>query len=771
MKHICNIVKSTIFYPLILFTCYFSNAYGQDWKAKWISMQLPETEKTNIWLGFIKEVEVAALPKKALAKIAVDSKYWLYINGKLVVFEGGLKRGPNIHDTYYDEVDITPYLKLGNNLIAIDLWHFGKQGFSHHDSGKPGLLFDLQAEDLTILSDASWKVNRIASFSTAEKPLVNFRLPESNLLFDARLEDNRSAYIKSESDGKQNAIEIGNAGSQPWNKLVKRPIPLWKDYGVKKIAKSAITRVGDTLKCKLPYNMQFTPVIALKKANAGDKIILATDNYYYYNGNDDIIRAEYIAKDGKQDYESPGWMNGHSMYIVVPKGVEVDYVGYRETGYDTEFAGEFNCSDEFFNKLWEKARRTLYITMRDNYMDCPDRERALWTGDAVLESEESYYALSTSSHALSKKWLTEVLQWQKEDGKLFSPIPSVIWDKELPGQVLATIGYYGVWTYYLHTGDKSIIELAYPRSQKYLALWEFEDNGLVKIRKGDWTWGDWGENRDIRLLYNLWYYLALKSQYLIAQELGYTQERSQLEVQMNKLKAAFNQQFWKNGEYRSLDYEGITDDRAHALAVVSGIADNTKYKDIENVFDIQYHASPYMEKYVFEAMYIMGIQEKANQRHKKRFEKMVNNDYFTTLFEGWGIGKEGFGGGTVNHAWSGGGLSVLHGYMAGVRPVKPGYEEFVVAPQMDGITDLHTLIPTIKGDIVLDIMNTKTNLIITLQVPKGSTARIKRPNKHLLQKVQLNGVGNKDIMSIENADDIQLKSGKWTISMIKNTLE
>src|SRR5690606_4574125 len=106
---------------------------------------------------------------------------------------------------------------------------------------------------------------------------------------------------------------IGKAGDQPWNKLVKRPIPLWKDFGIKRIAKTDITQVGDTLMCKLPYNMQFTPIIALKRADSGQKLVLATDNYFHYNGGDDIVRAEYITKSGKQYYENPGWMNGHYM--------------------------------------------------------------------------------------------------------------------------------------------------------------------------------------------------------------------------------------------------------------------------------------------------------------------------------------------------------------------------------------------------------------------------------------------------------------------------
>src|SRR5690606_32148792 len=122
---------------------------------------------------------------------------------------------------------------------------------------------------------------------------------------------------------------------------------------------------------------QITPYIKLE-SQEGNRVTICTDNYLYYNGGADYIRAEYISKKGIQDYESLGWINGHKVYYIVPKGVKVLDLKFRETGYDTEFAGNFNCSDLFFNLLWEKSRRTLYITMRDSYMDCPDRERAQW---------------------------------------------------------------------------------------------------------------------------------------------------------------------------------------------------------------------------------------------------------------------------------------------------------------------------------------------------------------------------------------------------------
>ena len=68
----------------------------------------------NKWIAFRKDFNLKSIPGSVPARIAVDSKYWLWINGEMVVFEGQLKRGPNPSDSYFDEVDLAPYLKRGN---------------------------------------------------------------------------------------------------------------------------------------------------------------------------------------------------------------------------------------------------------------------------------------------------------------------------------------------------------------------------------------------------------------------------------------------------------------------------------------------------------------------------------------------------------------------------------------------------------------------------------------------------------------------------------
>ena len=98
-------------------------------QANWI-WSPSDDGQGNRWMSFRKDVHLDSVPEKVTARIAADTKYWLYINGELAVFEGQLKRGAALLDkdiylkgttgqpdlnhmltqvaTYYDEVDLTP---------------------------------------------------------------------------------------------------------------------------------------------------------------------------------------------------------------------------------------------------------------------------------------------------------------------------------------------------------------------------------------------------------------------------------------------------------------------------------------------------------------------------------------------------------------------------------------------------------------------------------------------------------------------------------------
>ena len=690
--------------------------------AKWIGAADASDEVKNQWIAFRKDVNLREVPAEAFAEIATDSKYWLWINGELAVFEGQLKRGPRPGDSYMDKVDIAPYLRKGRNRIAVLQLYFGKSGFSHSSSGKPGLYFSAPAAGL--YSDASWSARVHPAYGTKDGPEPNYRLPESNISFDARLDI--GDWQKGKLQGFAPAKELASRDEGPWGRLEERPIPLFKDFGLKEI-NFTTTVENDTVTAvaALPYNMQMTPQLTISSRKAGEKVSIRTD--HSFAGGTENVSAEYVTAKGTRTYESLGWMNGEKIILRYPSSVTLESLAYRESGYDTDPTGSFTCDDEFYNRFWQKALRTLYVNMRDTYFDCPDRERAQWWGDEVVLLGEAFYTYSPSINLLVRKGLRELVDWARPDGALHSPIPGN-YEPELPGQMLAAIGRYGLWTYYMDTGDIETLRYCYPAVKKYLNLWTLDDTGLVNFRSGGWSWGDWGNDKDMRLIYAGWYIIALQSAADIALTLRLPEDAAYFSERAATVQAAYAK-CWNGIAYRHPDHKKATDDRVQALAVLAGVATPDMYPAILEVFKTEEHASPYMEKYVMEALFKMGYGEFAMERAKKRFSLMVDDPEHTTLYEFWELMKHGkTSASTCNHAWSGGSLTVIARELCGIRPTAPGCSAVAIEPVDVRFKHYDISVPLPTGMLRSKWDKGESGRISwQIEVPEGTVAEVRLP--------------------------------------------
>lgn len=696
--------------------------------ATWIG---PATSGVNRWTRYRTTFDATDPPSTAPLRIAVDSKYWLWLNGIPVVREGGLKRGPDPGSTYSDIIELGPHLKSGENTLAVLVWHFGQHGFSHNSSGTAGLFADSRA--IGLASGSTWKISDHPAISTSPDIPPNRRLPESSLLFDARLDQPDWTAPGFDDSGWAAPRVHGAPPAAPWGPLVDRPIPLWKDFGLKEYP-SVTGGPGGTITAKLPHNAQVTPWLRVE-APAGLVIDIRTDNFM--GGSEPNVHAKYITRAGVQEFECPGWMNGHEVRYQVPEGVGILGLKYRETGYDTGFTGSFRCDDADLDVLWQKAARTLYVTMRDTYMDCPDRERSQWWGDVVNELGEVPYALDPRAHLLTRKAIRELVDWQRHDGILYSPVPAGLpagdtggrsWYSELPVQMLASVGKYGFWNYYLHSGDAATVRHAYPAVARYLDLWKLGPDGLAIHRPGDWDWSDWGENIDVAVLDSAWLQLALEGAIEMARLSGNHDDIPRWRSTRATLSKRFNRTFWTGSEYRSPGYTGDTDDRANALAVLAGFAAPEQYPALRDVLGKHRNASPWMEKYVLEALYLMDAPDLAVSRMKERYRAQIDSP-LTTLWEGWGIGSQGYGGGSYNHAWSGGPLTCLSQFAAGIAPVEPGWKSFSVLPRMGPLRDIDAKVDTPRGLLHVALSRTDSSFSARISPPPDTSGLLGIPRQ------------------------------------------
>lgn len=734
MEYTAKKIIISLFIALTAWTTCSAGAEDQLNGVNWISVK-EENQLPNQWLCFRKQITIEQnLSGKVNMDIAVDSKYWLWINNKLVVFEGGIKRGPNANDTYYDTVDITKYLVKGENIISVLVWYWGRDGYCHKSSGKSGMLAKITLNGAEIITDSTWKVKIHPSFGETDNPKPNYRLPESNVHYDARKSLGAWKTYSYDDSQWENATEHGRYPCAPWNKLHKRPFPNWKDSGIINYQKLTTDKGTDTIKVigKLPKNITVTPYIKVK-ATAGKTIDIRSDNYK--GGSEYNVRAEYVTRDGIQEFEMPNYVNGHNIIYTIPNGVKVLKTGYRETRFNTEIVGKFECNDKFYNKLWEKSLNTMNLNMRDAIQD-PDRERSQWWGDAAIISNEIYYSCDTNGLSSVKKAILNLVDWQKEDGTLYSPVPSGSWSEELPQQMLASIGKYGFWRYYEYTGDINTIKYVYPKVKRYLSLWNISEKGLVEHRSGGWDWADWGDNIDVAILDNAWYCLALESAINMGKILGDELFVDYYSSQLQLVRHSSQEAFWQGRYFRSKGYTGITDDRANGLAILAGFASGEMKGEIVKYLSERYGASPYMEKYILESLLSSGYINDGLMRMKQRYSEMVESQ-LTTLWEDWSIG--GAGGGSINHGWAGGALSLLPQYIGGISPYQAGWETIMVKPQLGNLEWVNCTVPIkdsfltvrVKNDIQgkiyeIELLNpAKKDCIVAYPLEKIKDARIR----------------------------------------------
>jgi hypothetical protein len=245
--------------------------------------------------------------------------------------------------------------------------------------------------------------------------------------------------------------------------------------------------------------------------------------------------------------------------------------------------------------------------------------------------------------------------------------------------------------------------------------------GLVIHRTGQWDWEDWGDNIDASLLDNTWYLLALEAAAQIAPLVGQPADAALYSSRAQGIRNQYNASFWTGSAYRSSTYTGETDERGNAMAVLAGLTDPSQAAALRTILITEQHCSPYMEKYVLEALFALGYPDDALARMRSRYSGMVSSSS-TTLWELFPAS------GGFNHGWSGGPLTLLDEQVAGVTPTSPGFATFDVRPSL-GTTLVRAGVdvPSRQGLIRILASRNVNAYRLSVRVPPGSAGRTFQP--------------------------------------------
>lgn len=198
-----------------------------EWKAKWI-WDDGEERPRNYYLCFRKRIYINKKIKSALLHITADSRYLLYINGRLAG-HGPVRCWP--HEQSFDTYDVLNELIEGKNVIAVMVSHFGISTFQYIE-GRGGLLVQLDLTDcnnslLCFGTDGSWK-NKPHDGYERNSVRVSCQQPWVEM-YEASLFSDGWKDIGYDDCSWSPVRVIGDAGMDPWGNPVRRDIPFLRE--------------------------------------------------------------------------------------------------------------------------------------------------------------------------------------------------------------------------------------------------------------------------------------------------------------------------------------------------------------------------------------------------------------------------------------------------------------------------------------------------------------------------------------------------------------
>ena len=399
------------------------------------NFQMPEQPETDFSLMlppvfFRKSFDI---PEEVASARLYATSHGIYrgeLNGKRI---GDAEFAPDF--TAYDRIlqyqtyDVTELLQAGKNalgFIVADGWYCGRIAASGHNcqyGNQVGLLFALEIR-LKSGKTVSVCSNGETLFSTG--PYVY-----SDICVGERYDARQELPGWSEDDYNDSGWKRSVVRDFPLDNLIAQCAPLPKT--VKRLPAKSVTACDDGT-CIVDFGQVICGCVELfVKGPAGTEIIidhtemLQTDGSFFKTldaRNKDQQDIYILSGAEAGEYYSPAFTFHGFRYARVtgyPGEAKPEFFTARVLSSDIEAAGSFTCSDEKINKLIENVRWGQIGNMLSIPTDCPQRERAGWTGDLAVFGSAA--VLNQDLEQFLRRWLMQVRAEQRDTGEIAVTAP------------------------------------------------------------------------------------------------------------------------------------------------------------------------------------------------------------------------------------------------------------------------------------------------------------------------------------------------------------
>lgn len=449
------------------------------WHPDWIDA--PRKDRVGGIVLFHRTFNLYDVPEKCEAKVTADTRYRLWVNGQSMCI------GPPKGDEkawFYNQFDIAPYLKKGENIIAVRVLRYY---YTHIDSvpfarlSYPGFFFYAACGSKEIKSDASWQCCIDTSIYLKPQSLYDISLQIYEKV-DGTKAPQLDWKLTTDLDSRmwipaKEYIFVTTCGG--WTPWILEPSPIPPLHEIQRKFSGVVQDLSDhnrnpflpsiadwqklldtNKKIRIPadskcvvdieYAEHITGFVRLAiVAGSGkdtDVILLPAECYEYDPPNNSGARSKGDRRDFKKgnllgatdDYKVCGMQTKSGLEVYEPfwfrtfrfirvsietrhEPIELQELTFKETGYPLQVLASYE-DEKTDPRFWTVSLRTLKNCMHDSYEDCPFYEQLQYAMDTRSEILFSYYV--SGDDLLARKAIKDFRNAMQPDGVTFSRSPA-----------------------------------------------------------------------------------------------------------------------------------------------------------------------------------------------------------------------------------------------------------------------------------------------------------------------------------------------------------
>jgi alpha-L-rhamnosidase len=730
------------------------------WSAEWVACPDDSGLDYGVY-HFRKNFSLNEVPKEFIIHVSADNRYRLFVNGEPVCF--GPARGDLMH-WHFESIDISPYLKQGENVVASVVWNFADlKPWAQHSLRTAFLVQGNSEKEEIINTNSTWKVTKNNAYKPAdassEKTGGQFIVVGPCDEVDAakypwnweKLDFDDSTWLNAKMLD-QARPKIAGSGIA-WG-LEPREIPLMeaKKQRFSSVRRTENIKVDEAFiagKKPLIIPPNKTVVILFDQGQlttaypeltvsggAASKIELQYAEALFDTQNNKGNRNEiegkkmrgyidfFLPDGGQTRLFRPLWLRTWrylEMTITTKDSpVRIDNFDSEYTGYPFQENAVFKSNDSQLAEIWNVGWHTARLCAGETYYDCPYYEQMQYVGDTRIQALVSLYV--SGDDRLMRNAIQMFDDSRFSEGLTMSRYPSSM-PQVIPPYSLFWIDM--VHDYWMHRDDEAFVKsfLNGIDNVLYFFISKLDKETGLLGKTGYWNFVDWA---------NEWPWNS-EIQFGGVPQGGNTGQSSVLSLHLAySARHAADLYRWAGDEIKATYYEKV------AGNIIKSVKENcwnetkkyfadspkkTEYSMHSQIFAVLTGAVPENEIRDFVSRFKSDkslIQPTMYFRFylTQALKKAGLSDQYLETLDLWrdmlGLGLTTFAEKpdptrSDCHAWSASPNYDFLATVAGIEPVSPGFKTVKIEPHLGALTQIEGKMPHPAGTILFQLKRNGEN--------------------------------------------------------------